>query len=165
MADEERPQQDGGASGDHAGIRLPPPVIFLVPLLAGLGYDSAWVHGELAGMTWMLAGGLCLLAGVAFLIASAPRHKKASTNIEPWKPTTAIIEDGPYRYSRNPIYLGMALVYAGLSLAAASPAALVMLLPCLLVIRYYVIAREEAYLESKFGESYLQYKNRVRRWI
>lgn len=159
MADDTKMQKD------HPGVRVPPPVIFLLPLLAGLAYDSAWAAGGLAGTVWMIAGGALILAGLAALIASAPRHKQAGTNIEPWKPTTAIIDDGIYGYSRNPIYLGVALVYAGLAVAGGSLAALVLLIPCLAVIRFYVIGREEAYLEAKFGDEYRNYKTRVRRWI
>ncbi len=159
MADGEEIQQD------HPGVRVPPPVIFLLPLLAGLAYDSAWASGGLAGMTWMVAGGVLILAGLAALIASALRFKRVGTNIEPWKPTTAIIDDGIYAYSRNPIYLGMTLGCAGLAVAGGSLAALVLLIPCLVIIRFYVIGREEAYLEAKFGDEYRDYKMRVRRWI
>lgn len=150
---------------DHAGVRVPPPLIFLLPLLAGLAIDSPWASRMLASLHWMISGGLLVAIGLAVLAASAPRHKRAGTNIEPWKPTTAIIDDGIYGYSRNPIYLGMALVCAGIALAGASLAALLLLPPCLLVIRFYVIAREEAYLEAKFGQEYLDYAARVRRWI
>lgn len=150
---------------DHAGVRVPPPVIFLLPLLSGLAIDSAWASRMLAGLPWMIAGGLLVAIGLAVLVASAPRHKRAGTNIEPWKPTTAIIDDGIYGYSRNPIYLGMALVCAGIALAGASLVALLLLVPCLLVIRFYVIGREEAYLEAKFGQEYRDYLARVRRWI
>lgn len=150
---------------DHAGVRFPPPLIFLIPLLAGLAYDSLWFKGQLADPGWNLAGGLLVLAGVGLMAASAPRFRRAGTSIEPWKPTSAIIDDGIYGRSRNPIYLAMAFVYAGLSIAAVSIPALVLLIPCLIIIRFYVIAREEAYLEGKFGEPYLSYKARVRRWF
>ncbi len=159
MSDKQQSQKD------HAGVRVPPPIIFLLPLLAGLAYDSAWALGTLAALGWMLAGGPLVAVGLALLVASAPRHKKAGTNIEPWKPTTAIIDDGIYGYSRNPIYLGMAFVCAGIAVAAGSFAALVLLIPCLVVIRFYVIGREEAYLEAKFGDEYRDYMSRVRRWI
>lgn len=150
---------------DHAGVRFPPPLIFLIPLLAGLAYDSLWFEGQIAGLGWNLAGGLLVLAGFGLLAASAPRFRRAGTSIEPWKPTSNIIDDGIYGRSRNPIYLAMALVYAGLSIAAVSLPAFLLLIPALLVIRFYVIAREEAYLEAKFGEAYRRYQARVRRWV
>jgi len=76
-----------------------------------------------------------------------------------------VATDGPYRYSRNPAYLGMAIAYVGIGLAAAAPWALLMLAPAMLVIQYGVIAREERYLERLFGEDYLADKRTTRRWI
>ncbi len=154
-----------GSPPDHAGVRFPPPLIFLIPLLAGLSYDSRWFDGQLATLGWNLAGGVLVLIGFGLLAVSAPRFRRAGTSIEPWKPTSNIIDDGIYGRSRNPIYLAMAFVYAGLSIAAASLPALLLLIPTLFVIRHYVIAREEAYLEAKFGEEYIGYKARVRRWL
>jgi protein-S-isoprenylcysteine O-methyltransferase Ste14 len=78
---------------------------------------------------------------------------------------TTIVETGPYRFTRNPIYLGMVLGLIGLAIAFNSLWLLVTLVPFALVIRYAVITREEAYLERKFGEVYLAYKSRVRRWL
>ncbi len=80
-------------------------------------------------------------------------------------PTTAIVETGPYRFTRNPIYLGMFLGLVGLAIAFDSLWLLVMLVPFTLAIRYGVVAREEAYLERKFGDAYRQYRARVRRWV
>jgi protein-S-isoprenylcysteine O-methyltransferase Ste14 len=91
--------------------------------------------------------------------------KRAGTNVDPREPTTAIVTGGPYRFTRNPLYLSMTLVYAGITaLANALPAAL--LLPAVLAfMRRGVIEREERYLERKFGDEYMDYKARVRRWI
>jgi protein-S-isoprenylcysteine O-methyltransferase Ste14 len=85
--------------------------------------------------------------------------------VDPREPTTAIVTGGPYRFTRNPLYLSMTLVYAGITaLANALPAAL--LLPAVLAfMRRGVIEREERYLERKFGDEYMDYKARVRRWI
>ena len=85
--------------------------------------------------------------------------------MEPWKPTTKIISDGLYGRSRNPIYVSMSLLYISLAIMAGSLIALYLVVPCLVVIRYYVIGREETYLEAKFGDDYLQYKRQVRRWF
>jgi protein-S-isoprenylcysteine O-methyltransferase Ste14 len=79
-------------------------------------------------------------------------------------PTTTIVETGPYHFTRNPIYLGMMLGLTGLAIAFESPWLLMTLVPFGLVIRYGVIAREEAYLERKFGDVYRRYRGRVRRW-
>jgi protein-S-isoprenylcysteine O-methyltransferase Ste14 len=91
--------------------------------------------------------------------------RRAGTRVETYKPTAAIVENGPYRFTRNPIYLGMFLGQAGLATGFNSAWILAMLVPFYFVIRFGVIAREEAYLEHKFGEVYLAYKSRVRRWL
>ena len=150
---------------DNAGVRLPPPFIFLGFLLVGLWYDSPWFEGGMAGMGLTVVGGVLAALGLALVLTSAPGFKKAGTNVEPWKPTTTIITTGLYAYSRNPMYLGMALVHGGLAICGASLAALATVVFSVLVTRTYVIAREERYLEAKFGSVYSDYKKRVRRWI
>ncbi|MBL4758273.1 MAG: isoprenylcysteine carboxylmethyltransferase family protein [Rhizobiales bacterium] len=150
---------------DNAGVKIPPPLIFLGCLLVGLGDDSPWLNFQLAETWMMVIGGLITAAGIVLILKGAPRHKAAGSNVEPWKPTTTIMTDGLYGWSRNPIYLGMAIIHAGLALSGGSLAALVTLAPAILAIRFYVIAREERYLEAKFGDEYLAYKAKVRRWI
>ncbi len=150
---------------DHAGVRIPPPLCFFGFLVAGILLNSDWTEGQLADIYLTIIGGLIAVISLIYLIISALKHKAAGSNVEPWKPTTTIITDGVYKYSRNPIYVAMAVVYAGVAIAAGSWLALLFLPLCLLFIRYYVIAREEAYLEEKFGKEYLDYKARVRRWL
>ncbi|MFC4270069.1 methyltransferase family protein [Sneathiella chungangensis] len=150
---------------DHAGVRIPPPLCFFAFLVAGILLNSDWTEGRLANAYLTIIGGLIAIISLIYLIISALKHKAAGSNVEPWKPTTTIITDGVYKYSRNPIYVAMAVVYAGVAIAAGSWLALLFLPLCLLFIRYYVIAREEAYLEEKFGKEYLDYKARVRRWL
>ena len=98
-------------------------------------------------------------------LAEIGEMRRAGTNVDPYKPSTTIVEAGPYRYTRNPLYVGMTLMYGGFSaLANALPS--VLLLPGVLaVMRRGVIEREERYLEGKFGDEYRAYKARVRRWI
>jgi protein-S-isoprenylcysteine O-methyltransferase Ste14 len=110
-------------------------------------------------------GGVVAALGVALLSISGLRFKKVGCNLKPWKPTTTIITTGIYGYSRNPMYLGMALVHGGLAVCGGSMAGLATVVLSVLVTRTYVIAREERYLEAKFGSVYGDYKNRVRRWI
>ena len=150
---------------DHAGVRVPPPLIFLTLLLVGLWYDSPWFEGQLAAMEMTIGGGIIATLGFALMIPCALGFRKAKSHIEPWKPTTAIISDGVYAYSRNPIYVGMALVHGGLAISGDSIAALATLMIGMLIMQYYVIAREERYLEAKFGSEYNDYKKKVRRWI
>jgi len=150
---------------DHANVRVPPPVIYLTFLVSGVVMDSPWIGGQLSAPLDMAAGAVVLVVAIILSLYSVPRHRKEGSNVEPWKPTTKIFSDGIYGRSRNPIYLAMALLFAGIALVAGSTMALAYLIPCLLVIRFYVIAREESYLEQKFGAEYLDYKARVRRWI
>ncbi len=150
---------------DHAGVKIPPPLCFFSFLMVGILLDSAWIDGHLAAAYLNFIGGVIAIISFIYLVVAAQKHRNAGTNIEPWKPTTKIISDGAYKYSRNPIYVAMAAVYVGRAVAAGSWLALILLPLCLLVIRYHVIIREEAYLEDKFGKEYLDYKARVRRWL
>ncbi len=113
--------------------------------------------GWIGGIVFVLA-----LALFAWAIATMTR---AGSNVPTNLPTTTIVETGPYRFTRNPIYLGMFLGLVGLAIAFDSLWLLVMLVPFTLAIRYGVVAREEAYLERKFGDAYRQYRARVRRWV
>ena len=91
--------------------------------------------------------------------------RRAGTRFETHQPTTRIVAAGPYRFTRNPIYTGMFLLLTGLAIGFDSLWLIIALAPFYLVIRYGVVAREEAYLERKFGSTYLDYKARVRRWV
>ena len=115
---------------------------------------------------WLIAIGLLLaLAGAALILTAAGLFRRAGESPEPWTTTTTIVSTGLYGRTRNPMYLGMALLYFGLALALDAPIALLLLPLVLLMIRTQVIAREELYLEAKFGEPYLDYRRRVRRWL
>lgn len=91
--------------------------------------------------------------------------RRAKTSMVPMKPTTALVTSGPYRLTRNPMYLGMAVLYVALALALGVIWALAVLPFVIFAVDRLVIAREEPYLERKFGEQYRQYKGRVRRWV
>lgn len=154
-------------SRDHPGVIAPPPLIYLGFLLAGwaierfgaeltLGLATDWRRG-LALL--LIVGGL-LIDGVA-----AGQFRRLGTPPEPWKPTTALATGGLYRFSRNPIYVGFAVTYLGFAVAMDSPVALALLIPCLIVVDRFVIAREERYLEAKFGDAFHAYRTRVRRWL
>ena len=157
--------QPSGIASGNPGVRVPPPLVFLGFLLAGLWYDSPWFEGRMAAMGATAAGGVVAALGCALSLIGARLVKKAGSNLEPWKPTTTIVTTGLYRYSRNPIYLGMALATGGLAICGGSLAALASLVPSVVVMQTHVIAREERYLEAKFGTVYGDYKERVRRWI
>jgi protein-S-isoprenylcysteine O-methyltransferase Ste14 len=153
------------SSRDSAGVVAPPPLIFLAGLAIGFALEALLPGSSLpAAVQWIL-GGLLLVAGLALLASFNTSFQRKGTAVEPWKPTTAIVTTGPYRLTRNPAYLGMTLVYAGIAVLAAALWALVPLPLVLLIIDRMVIAREERYLERKFGEEYLGYKRSARRWI
>jgi len=109
---------------------------------------------------WLLAG-----AGVALAASAIVLFRRAGTSPVPIQPTTALVAQGPYRFTRNPMYVGLAALYAGIALLVNSLWPLVLLPVVLVVIRWWVIAREEAYLERKFGDAYRAYTRRERRWL
>ncbi|MNJ28954.1 hypothetical protein D3C77_235100 [compost metagenome] len=152
---------------DVAGVVAPPPLIFLAFLLAGFGIGRLIGEPSLGlavdwrrGLAFVLVIGGLLLDGIA-----AGSFRRLGTPPEPWKPTTALATGGLYRFSRNPIYVGFAVTYAGFAVAMDSPLALALLLPCLIVIDRLVIAREERYLAARFGGEYDAYRKKVRRWL
>jgi protein-S-isoprenylcysteine O-methyltransferase Ste14 len=158
------PQTDAAAP-DTAGVVAPPPLIYLAGLAIGFALEAVLPGGSFPGPVRWIAGGLLVVAGFALLASFNTAFTRKGTAVEPWKPTTAIVTTGPYRITRNPAYLGMALVYMGIALLADAPWALVPLPFVLVVTDRMVIAREERYLERKFGGEYLGYKAGVRRWI
>ena len=151
---------------DTTNVIIRPPIAWAVAVLAGLALNwlmplpfipAAVPAGGLGAMVFALA-----LALVAWAIVTMTR---AGSNVPTSRPTTTIVNTGPYRFTRNPIYLGMVLGLLGLTIALNSLWLLLTLVPFALVIRYGVVAREEAYLERKFGDDYRRYRARVRRWL
>jgi protein-S-isoprenylcysteine O-methyltransferase Ste14 len=155
------------AKQDHAGVIIPPPLIYLTVLGAALGIDllAGGPRLGLPDLPRYLAGAALFALGLVLTIIAASGFRAAGTEVRPWKASTALVTTGFYRYTRNPMYLGMALIYAGLSLFADSVIALAFIVPLLIIITYGVIKREEHYLEVKFGEEYRRYKGKVRRWL
>ncbi|MBZ6379341.1 hypothetical protein B5C34_08280 [Pacificimonas flava] len=155
------------APPDHPGVIAPPPLIFAIPLLAGLAVHytvGAMDMGLPALVRWPL-GLVAIFAGAALVGLAIERFGRAKTNPEPWKPATALVTEGIYARTRNPMYLGMAITYAGLAILWDCWFTLALLLLALLVIHFGVILREERYLERKFGGEYVMLKKRTRRWI
>jgi len=150
---------------DRTGIGFPPPLIYVAGFLGGVGLELAFPIEALPLGAAMAAG----LAGFALWLAldgAAMLHfRRAGTSIEVSTPVDALVTSGPYRFTRNPMYLGMALLYTGLSLALGVIWGLAVLPVILVVVDRVVIPPEERHLEAKFGEEYRAYRSRVRRWI
>ena len=131
----------------------------------GLGLDQVWPVALIPDGVQYPAGFALVALGGVILTVAVRRFLRAGTSVETRKPTTALVTGGPFRYSRNPIYVAMGLAYAGIGIAADSPWVLGLLVPALAVMRYGVISPEERYLEGKFGDEYRRYKASVRRWL
>ena len=150
---------------DAPGVIAPPPLIFVTGLAIGFGLEALLPSASLPhALTWPLGGAL-LLAGLILARSFVAAFRRADMAVHPAKPTTAIVTTGPYRLSRNPGYLGMTLAYAGIAVLSGALWRFVSLVPTLVLIDRGVIAREEQYLEQKFGAEYAGYMARVRRWL
>ena len=150
---------------DNPGVVAPPPLIYLSGLLVGGVISWFYPVAFLPQVVAIPVGGVLVVTGLVVVFVVRARMSKAETNIEPWKPTTTILIDGVYGVSRNPVYVGLTFMYVGIAflfnlLWLVPPLVLV-----LIVMHYGVIAREEKYLERKFGDEYLSYKRDVRRWV
>src|ERR1051325_674185 len=152
---------------DSAGVRFPPPFVYLGALLLGLAAERFVTLRSLGIDRRLLVatGALLFVTGAAMMLAAAGLFRRLGTNVPPSQPTTLIATTGPYRWTRNPMNLGMALVYAGLAIGFRGPIAFALLPLVLITIQTQVIAREERYLEAKFGDDYRRYKAEVRRWL
>jgi protein-S-isoprenylcysteine O-methyltransferase Ste14 len=153
-------------TADNANVIVRPPIAWVLAVLAGLTLN--WVKPSPflpASVSAGWLGALMFTLALALFVWAISTMTGAGSNVPTRLPTTAIVENGPYRFTRNPIYISMVLGLIGLAIGFDSFWLLVTLVPFALVIRYGVISREEAYLERKFGEVYLDYKSRVRRWL
>jgi protein-S-isoprenylcysteine O-methyltransferase Ste14 len=150
---------------DTAGVIAPPPLIYLGALGIGFGLDAVIGTGSLPSSVAVSVGTASIVVGAGLMGSFVRAFRRARTPLDPYTPSQAIVTDGPYRLTRNPGYLGMALTYAGIAIVSNEPWALAPLPVAIAIIDRGVIAREERYLERKFGTRYMDYKRRVRRWI
>jgi protein-S-isoprenylcysteine O-methyltransferase Ste14 len=152
---------------DGAKVRFPPPLVYAAGLALGIAAGRLW---NLPGLGFgpyarYPLGGMLVVAGVIVSAAGVGLFIRNGTAIIPHKPAAVLVTSGIYRWTRNPMYVGMALTYAGVAVLLNSLPALVLLPVVLALIQYRVIAKEEAYLERAFGAEYGSYKKQVRRWI
>jgi protein-S-isoprenylcysteine O-methyltransferase Ste14 len=151
---------------DNPRIFVPPPLIFVTALVIGLALDGRMSEPMPPPAPWaMIAGSATMLAGLGIILAALLTFLWKGARAEPWRGTDVLVVRGVYRLTRNPMYLGFAIVYSGLALLLQAPFAGLMLIPVLLIMDRLVIPREEAYLGRRFGEPYEAYRRSVRRWL
>jgi protein-S-isoprenylcysteine O-methyltransferase Ste14 len=153
----------------HAVARLGvfrPPLIYLAAIAGGLALHWAWPRPMPAGAAVRpFLGGALVMASLLLFGLSVRRFRAAGTPVPARKPTTAIVRTGPYRFSRNPIYLAFSLLQLGIAIWVGSWWLVATLAVALAIIHYVVVPREERYLEARFGAEYRDYKAAVRRWL
>jgi len=157
--------ESAGSRPDHPGVITHPPFLYAGALVVGALLDRliplpvlAPGGGLVPGVVLIgLAGGL---AGWCFGL-----FRRAGTNVPTHKPATAVVTDGPYRFSRNPIYIALTTLSVGIAIWVNSWWMLGLLIPTFVIMNIGVVDREERYLAAKFGDAYLSYKARVRRWL
>jgi protein-S-isoprenylcysteine O-methyltransferase Ste14 len=160
MADASVPQS--------SGVRLFPPGVYLAGLVAGYAVEWFWpvpIGPGGLGTAVRVVGVVLIVAGFVTAASGVASFRRAGTNPNPTQPSTALVVTGPYRFTRNPMYLGLAILHAGLAAVGNALWPLIALVPVVWIIRTQVIDREEAYLDKRFGEAYRAYKARVRRWL
>ncbi len=161
------PDNTPGENTEAVRVLARPPLVYLSFLAAGLALHYLWVRLPFFPQGWIghAAGWPIFLLGLLLLLWSARTFARSGENIRIEKPTNSLVATGPFRFSRNPIYLALTLAYIGLSLVFNSYWPLPFLPLVLVIMHYGVILREEAYLEELFGQDYRDYRANVRRWM
>ncbi len=150
---------------DHAQVMVLPPLVFLGYLVGALilnwiiPFPTPWTP------TLRLLGGAGLAGGLLLAGSAVARMRRAHTSPDPHQPTTALVTEGPYRFTRNPIYLGFLLIYLGFTLLAGTLWGLLLSPFLIRTVTHAVIHAEEIYLDGKFGDVYRDYRSRVRQWL
>lgn len=153
---------------DTASIHFPPPFYYLIGLIVGFVIQHFYpVYLARPGHRAIMytLGVIWILLGLLLLIWAMMTFRRAGTSPIPHVPTATLTAAGPYRWTRNPMYLAMGLISVGISLAGNALWPLLFVLVVLVLIDRLVIRKEERYLDAKFGDAYRQYKSRVRRWV
>src|SRR5881394_1331489 len=153
------------SSSDNPQVLILPPLLYGVALAAGLLMQWLAPRPILSSNAHYWAGGVLLASGVLLAIWGRRVMEQAGTNVNPTLPTTALVAAGPFRFSRNPLYVALTLIYVGLALLTNALWVLVLIVPVLFVTHYGVVRREERYLEARFNDAYREYRSRVRRYL
>ena len=152
-------------SADRPGIVAPPPVLYLGALAAAFLLRWFWPLPFWGREVAVWVGIALVLVGLAIGVWGRQTMVRAGTNVDPRRPATAVVTSGPFRFSRNPLYVGLTLIYLGITTALDTAWGLVLVVPLLVVMHQGVVRREERYLERKFGDGYRQYRAAVRRYL
>src|SRR5438445_4173356 len=156
---------DMNGEKDNPGVAVFPPLLFLVALMVMLALRYVWPPA-IGGRPLTMVLGIVLAAlAIAIIAWGRTTMQRGGTNIDPTKPTLAIITGGPFGFSRNPLYVGLMGLLLGIGLIFDTWWGVVALVPAFLILHSGVVLREEAYLERKFGEPYRTYKTSVRRYL
>ena len=152
---------------DSPGVRIPPPVLYIAAFLIGLALQARFPLPFLAQPVALGVGGVLAAVGALCIVTSIPAMLRGHGTLNIARPSTAlvIVISGPYRYSRNPMYLGLALLFTGVAVLLAITWALLFVLPLVLYTQTRVIMPEERYLQRTFGDTYRAYCSQVRRWL
>ncbi|HVP06746.1 MAG TPA: isoprenylcysteine carboxylmethyltransferase family protein [Candidatus Acidoferrum sp.] len=153
------------AQHDRPRMITNPPIIVILALL--LGWFLEWLQPIpfLSAPVCYYIGGVVFLLGLPLALPAVVQFWRARTSLIPYRPSTALVVKGPYRYSRNPLYIALTIHYLGIAIAARLPWAIVLIPVMLVLLTWWVIVPEENYLTAKFGEPYIRYRSQVRRWI
>ena len=159
---------NGSGDNERPGLELPtfPPVIFGVPVLAGVAVHLLlWDAGIFGGVLGVLIGVVLVLVGLGLIAWSFVTMRAYGEHPEPGHPTKTLVVSGPFRRTRNPIYVGFLLIAVGLAVAFNALAVLIAAFVGAVALRVLVIRREETYLTREFGEAYTGYMSLTRRWL
>jgi len=152
-------------ASDNPQVRVPPPLFYALAVAGGFLLNRRWPMPVGDGV-WVKGLAVVLIVASAGLAAGGiGMFRRSGTSIVPIRPATALVVSGPYRFTRNPMYLGLAVFTGALTLWMNTWWPVLLLVPVLYAIQRFVIAREERYLERRFGAAYLAYSRRVRRWL
>ena len=151
--------------GEAGPVRFPPPGIYLAGVLLAIVAETLWPTNDPPSAVRILAALLMLVLFILLDGAATRLFRRNDTPMLPWQASRTLVTDGPYRFTRNPMYLGMVCLYIGIVIAFGLMWGLLWLPLVVLAVDRLVIAREEPYLERAFGDDYRRYKARVRRWL
>jgi protein-S-isoprenylcysteine O-methyltransferase Ste14 len=150
---------------DNPGVRFPPPVLYALAVLGGFLLNGKWPLPVGDRFLVSLVAAILGAGSVALAVASVGRFRRAGTTVIPRRTATAFVISGPYRFTRNPMYLSMTGLTVGLGLLFNTWWPTLLLVPVLTIVRFAVISREERYLRRRFGADYETYTRQVRRWL